>query len=390
MLESRLKVYGVGIAVKDKELASDEIEVYPVEHLPLEDNKLGEAKTVSVNKPDSFGKQISVQVERENIIVARWLPIYGSNRVTPPDIIKNETVLLIQYGDTDQFYWVDMKNELGLRRKETALFLFGNEPNFGVDLGFNNSYWYRVSSHGKKVEFHTSDNDGELCTYDIRIDTKNGYFELIDGRGNYIKLDSSIDTLFANINKDIVVRNGRDIDVQNGRDVKVNNARNIDISNGNDVSVTNGNDITVDNGSNITINNGGNITINNGGDTSLDTGGSLNVTTGSSITINGGADIKITSSGPTTVNSGGPATLSASGPVTVSGAAISMSGGGASMSLGGGKASIGAGGQNGLKVISDLIAAVISLTVDETAPKGVTSASVAQLTAIKAIIDGMI
>lgn len=240
MIRSKLKIYSIGIVVDDKKLDSQDIVVYPVETLPLEDNDLGYKEQLKTNKPDSFNKQVSSTVDRENTITATWLPIYNSNRVTAPDMIKNETVLLLKYEDTDKFYWVDILNELGIRRRETALFLFGNDGNYGEDLNLDNSYWFKVSSHGKKLHLHTSDNDGELCTYDITIDTKNGYFELIDGRGNYIKLDSSIDSLLANINKDIKIVNGRNITINNGKDINVDSKGTTTMKSGGPTNITNG------------------------------------------------------------------------------------------------------------------------------------------------------
>jgi phage baseplate assembly protein gpV len=206
VLESKLKLYSLGIVVEDKKRDSSVIRVYPVEHLPLLEGDISETNEITTTVKNVAEEDVGINITEENTLYAKWLPFGHSNRVTPPDVIKNETVVIFRYADTDEFHWTTIFNEPDIRRKETVTYLFGNEPSYGEKLNKDNSHWFTVSAHDKYIQLHTSNNDGELTTYDLKIDMKAGIAELKDGKGNIIQLDSSKDTLNTNINETINVR----------------------------------------------------------------------------------------------------------------------------------------------------------------------------------------
>lgn len=205
---SGLRLYSIGIVVEDKERNSSVIRVYPVEVLPFTDGEVSKSLDIKTNVTSHSG-QVGSSITRENTIYAKWAAIGSSNRATPPDVIKNESVIILRHNDSDDFYWTDWGFEPQLRRKETAVYVFGNTDKYGPLLDSTNSYWMKVSSHDKEVALFTNKNDGELTTYEVKIDTKNGNLNIRDGKKNEIVLDSSRDTLriFTNEKVEVTANN---------------------------------------------------------------------------------------------------------------------------------------------------------------------------------------
>jgi hypothetical protein len=199
--ESKLKLYSMGIVVADKHRGTDIIEIYPVEELPLVNGKIEDYKQdYKVSLPNAKGGNVSGNIKGGATIQAKWIPYGQNNRVTPPDVIRNETVLIFKYADTDTYYWTTAFNEPGIRRQETVTYMYGNIPTPLIKFDKNTSYWFEVSTHDKSIKLHTSSNDGEACEYDIILDTGAGTFTLKDSLGNIVVLDSPGGNLTANIN----------------------------------------------------------------------------------------------------------------------------------------------------------------------------------------------
>jgi phage baseplate assembly protein gpV len=73
-------------------------------------------------------------------------------------------------------------------------------------FGRETSYWFEVDTLNKYVKLHTSDNDGELTTYDITLNTKEGSLEIKDGVGNSVLMNSSEGSLTATMNSKVTLK----------------------------------------------------------------------------------------------------------------------------------------------------------------------------------------
>ena len=177
---SQLKPYSLGIVVIDKPETSDVIQVFPSEQLPFAEGNLTTNKRMQIS--------------------ASWIRMGGSNRFTSPDVYKGETVQIYRYADTDEYFWDDTMREPSLRKKERVIHAVSNIPDKGGTQTLDKSYYVEISTKDKRVHLHTSDNDGELCTYDLIIDTSKGNLTLLDGMGNIITLDSKPGNINFKIN----------------------------------------------------------------------------------------------------------------------------------------------------------------------------------------------
>lgn len=189
--KSKLEFYSVAIVVKDKERNTDFIEAYPVEALPFTNGPIADAiMTQQGSMPDAHGGMETGSVERSASVQAKWLGLACGNRNSSPDVVKNESVLLYKYSDSEALWWEDMGREPGLRRREVVLYVYGNEGKFGVPLTRDNTYWLEVNCVEKHITLKTNRNDGERVAYELKLDTLNGLMTLQDDAGNSIFMDS--------------------------------------------------------------------------------------------------------------------------------------------------------------------------------------------------------
>lgn len=204
--ESRLKLYSLGIVIETKPRGTDYIEVSPIEDLPFAEGLIADIKyKYDVTLPDAQGIARSSKIEGNNQLRAKWIPHGHSNRMTAPDVVKNETVIIFRYADTDEYYWTTVFREPNIRRLETVLYAYGDIPSGLIPFDKDSSYWCEVSTHDKYIHVHTAKSDGEPYEYDVKIDTANGYVLVTDDVGNFYKLDSPTGTISAKANEEIIL-----------------------------------------------------------------------------------------------------------------------------------------------------------------------------------------
>jgi len=230
---SLLKPYSLGIVVIDKPETSDTIHVFPSEQLPFAEGDLS--------------KNDRMQIK------AHWVRIGDSNRFTSPDVYKGETVQIYRYADTDEYFWSDIMREPSLRKKERVIYAISNIPDKKGIQTLETSYFVELSTKDKRVHLHTADNDGELCTYDIIIDTSKGNLTILDGKGNIVTLDSGPGNLNFKLNGSVYGDVAKNINLK-CTDANLNASGN--------VSAVVGGTVIVDANSNISLKSGTVINLN--------------------------------------------------------------------------------------------------------------------------------
>lgn len=248
--ESLLKLYSLGIVVNTKPDGSDMIDVLPVEELPTIKGPVSSFKPEFKSKlPDAQGKAQSDTVTAGSTLQAKWLPLCQSNRMTAPDVVKNETVIIFRYGDTDKYYWSPLFREPGIRRLEHVIYAYGDLTAPLTEFDDNSSYWVKISTKEKSVHLHTSNSNGEPFIYDISLNTAVGVFKLTDNVGNSITLSSA--------DKKINLTNGAGsfLDITDAN-ISMNAPGNILIQAGGNVSINAGNNSTVTGGIGASVSGG--------------------------------------------------------------------------------------------------------------------------------------
>jgi len=192
------KVYSLGYVAKD--IAEDEmyIDVFPIELLPSTNTELSVEDGIERDIVSGDNNE-SISVIKGSLIKAKWLA-RGSMRLEPPTVCKGETVILYRYSNTDKFFWEPLGHEIHLRKNEKATYVFSNKKS--TENGdITAAYYITIDTINKVLRLHTDDSDEELTTYDIELNTKDGYLTLLDGKGNEITLDSKNDDLKIKTNK---------------------------------------------------------------------------------------------------------------------------------------------------------------------------------------------
>ena len=204
--KSALELYSLGAVVETKKMGEDIIRVAPIEDFAFESGYLSEIKRkYKVSIPDNIGRNKKADVDGSVTIEAKWMPFGHSNRISAPDVVKNETVILFRFGSDDTYFWTSVFREPSLRRLEKALYAWSNIRDGIGKKVFDRltSYWIEVSTFDKWIWIKTNKNDGEPFAYDVKIDTKNGKVEIKDSAGEYFEFNSTTGTLSVKMNKKI-------------------------------------------------------------------------------------------------------------------------------------------------------------------------------------------
>jgi hypothetical protein len=202
-MEKGFHTYGIGIVARDKELNTNVIYVYLTDKLFNTTGNISTIEESVITNKSSNNLVETMKLEKRTTITARWLGLGQANRLSAPDVRVGERVEIYRYGNNDDFYWEVFGNNSTIRGKETVTLAFKNTDKFNIPISVDNSYFITISTKDKNIQLHTSSNDGELTTYDIELDTKNGEFTLIDGRGNFFNLNSAKDTFNIKSNEEI-------------------------------------------------------------------------------------------------------------------------------------------------------------------------------------------
>lgn len=203
--QSQLKLFSLGIVVETKPKGTDYILVSPVEVLNIQqDGKIKDyKKDFKGNKEDLESTSFKTEHESKNYLRAKWIPFGHSNRITAPDVVVNETVILFKYSQVDEYYWTTIFREPDLRRLETVLYAYSDLSSGISKKAFSkdSSYFVEVSTKDKYIHIHTSASDGEAYEYDITIDTKQGFMNFKDNRLNFIEINSKRDAITLRANR---------------------------------------------------------------------------------------------------------------------------------------------------------------------------------------------
>jgi len=258
---SVITFYSKGVVVFDNATNEEVISIFPVEKLTeSEKGSLDKIDTLDVKVPTEVG-DVNITLKRSKSIKATWRSMGNYNRLTPPTISKGEFVDIYRVGNSDIFYWETCENNPTLRKEELVTYAWAIKDKIDEEETIDNMFYMTVDGKNKTFKFYMSDMYGSVTDYSLIFDALNGYIELIDGNGNFIKLETMDDLLKIFLNKELNIETGENIIVKNGKLISIENGEDIIIKNGNDLTIENGNNIKIENGNNIDISSGNNINV---------------------------------------------------------------------------------------------------------------------------------
>lgn len=236
---SKLKFYSIGVIAANKELNSVMVEVSPIEKLPYTDGELTDnADVINAKGQNSEGVAYDSQTFVAGTVSAKWLPINSSNRRTPPDVRRGETVILYQFANEPLLYWATLMDDAHLRKLETVVWAFSATRDESKPTDKDTSYYLEFSTHTKTITLHTCIADGEPFSYTVQINAKEGRVIITDDIDNYFLLDSK--------ERQIRIENtdGSFMEV-NKKDVNINAPENYNLTVGKNATIKVGENATI-------------------------------------------------------------------------------------------------------------------------------------------------
>lgn len=205
---SKFHFFSFGKVAANKQRNSMKVEVFPQEKFTMSAGEVTDnVEKIDVAGVDADGRDYKGQIETKTSITCVWLPIGEPHRVMPPDVRRDETVMIYRFADSNYYFWSSINNET-LRRLETVTWWFSGIPNNdgGPELKrtADNGYLIEISSHDKHIIVSTSKINGEACRYELQFDLANGIFSLKDDLGNEIELNSPAGILESTIENQII------------------------------------------------------------------------------------------------------------------------------------------------------------------------------------------
>lgn len=212
--ESGYRFYSLATVTEDKPRKAVKIKANLTEKSSMTNGALDKTTNSDVSIPDANGVARKASGGSKRTIEAIWLPFSDSNRLTAPDVVNGETVMIWKVADVEEYYWSTMLSEPEIRRLEHVIYGYCNLPSGRAAMTPDTSYWIKWSTLEKLVHIHTSDNDGEACQFDIVLDTRNGQMIYRDNFGNQFMLDSPSSTFQLEANKDFNVKTGSNVNIE--------------------------------------------------------------------------------------------------------------------------------------------------------------------------------
>lgn len=196
MEASLFKFFSFGKVAANKPLYDKEgqpnhmVEVFPIESFTMSAGELTDnVDEIDIKGKDASGQDYQSKIKTKASITCKWIPLHEPNRITPPDVRRNEQVMIYRYGDTEFYFWTTAFNDV-IRKLETAVWWFSGTPEDGKNAETvktaDNGYFIEISTHEKHVVFSTSKKNGEVVRYYLQFDTGNGNFVLKDDLGQEV------------------------------------------------------------------------------------------------------------------------------------------------------------------------------------------------------------
>lgn len=192
---SKFRIYSLGTVTDNKPTDTDIVNCCPYEVIPVISGELkgSESRTIVASGTDASDAEYNIQLEEVINLPCKWLPL-DTNKVTAPDMRRGENVIILQYADNDEYYFIPMGQSL--KRLETAVWRFSGTADISdQELDENNCYQFIVSTHKKIISLTTSDANDEGVKFTVQINPGDKVLVAADDKGAFIQMDSDNDAI---------------------------------------------------------------------------------------------------------------------------------------------------------------------------------------------------
>lgn len=196
---SALRFFSYGLVARDKERNESFIDVIPTEIRFTAQEDVDKLEgSIDIEYKITRGVDYVTQTIG-NTIPAQWID-FNTNRITPPDVKKDDLVLIWRLGETDIYFWQD-RNIANVKRLETVVYAFSADPKKPIKPDLSNAYYLMVGGHEGHITLKTSKANGEYCRFTHQINGMDGFIVTEDDLGNESLFDSKNTVIgFTNVN----------------------------------------------------------------------------------------------------------------------------------------------------------------------------------------------
>ena len=181
--------HSMGRVADNLELGSNVVRVYFTEDRIGEDEEVvANPQREEVTYQTGAGER-KAAVNSDTAIPCKWLK-RNSNRVTPPNVRRDDEVIVWRMGDSDEYYWEDTGNA-NVKRLETVIWAFSADPAAPMSGDLSNAYVMEMSTHEGIYAIRTSTSNGEPFAWDFQIDAKAGRASIESSGGEHVLIDSN-------------------------------------------------------------------------------------------------------------------------------------------------------------------------------------------------------
>lgn len=218
------RFYSFATAAHNKKLGDPVCEVILLDMSNFLDGELSDrGEAAGFDYEDAAGNKKSSKEVSSQSVPATWHCFEG-NRITPPDVRRDEQLIIYTYADTGKLFWTPRNTNRHTRKLETVTWAFSGTTDEGDGaITSDNHYLVEVSTHQGHLSISTTDKNKEVCKWFVQIRGKDGKFIVADDQGQEVLIDS-VEHIIRAINADetYVELNKKDINVTAVKHMNVN------------------------------------------------------------------------------------------------------------------------------------------------------------------------
>ena len=187
------------VAEPVREKNNPTIEVLSAEDVPTFEGELKHNNEKLIfDLKDIDGKKVCTKANLVNTISCEFFG--DANKMDVPDVHRGETVMILQYAGSDNWFWMPCVTDSRVRQTEHKKIHIAAKDNLD-ECDDTNSYTIELNSREdegngygstKYVRIKTSDALGEEFTYVIEVDTSNSTVTIADNVGNKVLMQSEL------------------------------------------------------------------------------------------------------------------------------------------------------------------------------------------------------
>ena len=188
---SEFRPYAMGVATENNIPGSRMLEITLSEIFPAQTGEsTSRYDAHDVTGTDAAGQAYAGKSKTSNSITAEWVP-FGSNRITAPNVRRNEPVLVWATADHSEYRWVPLGDADDYRNTEIVVWGFRAAKDYNNPPTQQDSmYVFEVNTERGLVAFSTTTDRGEYTRTAMVWDLAQGEWTYEDGTENKIHSDA--------------------------------------------------------------------------------------------------------------------------------------------------------------------------------------------------------